>query len=77
MHIVDKNGSKFESFLTRRKLAFLFKEKMLFADVHWVIHAFDSYEKNNEKRDLYGHFSEPYCALLRYLTILLDLLGMK
>ena len=37
MHIVDKNGSKFESFLTRRKLAFLFKEKMLFADVHWVM----------------------------------------
>ena len=56
MHIVDKNGSKFESFLTRRKLAFLFKEKMLFADVHWVIHAFDSYEKNLFFKELGGYF---------------------
>jgi len=63
MHIVDKNGSKFESFLMRRKLAFLFKEKMLFADVHWVIHAFDSYEKNNEKtKSLWAFFGTLQCS---------------
>ena len=50
MHIVDQNGSK---------LAFLFKEKMLFADVNWVIRAFDSYEKM-KKEIVMGIFqSEP------------------